>query len=223
MGWEDQLKQLDADVAAGRLSAQEYRRRREELPTERGRPPGSDLPADPFPPPFRWSNQGPDTTQVVRAVETQPGAEVTQIVHTCTGSPAPAAADATQVVRQPAADATQLARQPAADATQVVRGPACAGADRTQVVPRASWPPAGSPTPLQPTWPPAATQPGGVPPHWTSPPWLSGAPAPGPGWTPTGADFFADSTPRKPVALLVSGAILLVLVALVVGAVMFFA
>jgi len=173
MGWEDQLKQLDADVAAGRLSAQEYRRQREELPTERGRPPGSDLPADPFPPPFRWSSQGTDATQVVPAVATQPGAEVTQIVHTCTASPAPAA-----------------------DATQVVRQPASAEADRTQVVQRASWPP----TPLQPNWPPAATQPGGVPPHWTSPPWLSGAPAPGPGWTPTGADFFADSTPRKPVS-----------------------
>lgn len=196
MGWEDQLKQLDADVAAGRLSAQEYRRRREELPTERGRPPGSDLPADPFPPPFRWSSQGTDATQVVPAVATQPGAEVTQIVHTCTASPAPAA-----------------------DATQVVRQPASAEADRTQVVQRASWPP----TPLQPNWPPAATQPGGVPPHWTSPPWLSGAPAPGPGWTPTGADFFADSTPRKPVSLLVTGAVVLVLVALVVGAVMFFA
>ena len=182
MGWEDQLKQLDADVAAGRLSAQEYRRRREELPTERGRPPGSDLPADPFPPPFRWSSQSTDATQVVPAVATQPGAEVTQIVHTCTASPAPAA-------------------------------------DRTQVVQRASWPP----TPLQPNWPPGATQPGGAPPHWTSPPWLSGAPAPGPGWTPTGADFFADSTPRKPVSLLVTGAVVLVLVALVVGAVMFFA
>lgn len=222
MGWEDQLKQLDADVAAGRLSAQEYRRRREELPTERGRPPGSDLPADPFPPPFRWSSQGTDGTQVVPAVATQPGAEVTQIVHTCTASPAPAA-DATQVVRQPPADATQVVRQPAADATQVVRQPASAEADRTQVVQRASWPPAGSPTPLQPNWPPAATQPGGVPPHWTSPPWLSGAPAPGPGWTPTGADFFADSTPRKPVSLLVTGAVVLVLVALVVGAVMLFA
>ena len=55
---QDELRQLDEELAAGRVSAEEYRRRRDEL---RGEPPGDQPAPDPFPPPFSWNDDSPTT------------------------------------------------------------------------------------------------------------------------------------------------------------------
>lgn len=70
MTWQDELTRLDEELAAGRLSAEDYRRRRDELlaqdpaaQTDAGTP-------GPFPPAFRWETTPPsDNTQVMQPVE----------------------------------------------------------------------------------------------------------------------------------------------------------
>ena len=84
------------------------------------------LPADPFPPPFRWSTEGtddrdtsPDTTQVVRDAA-GPAADRTQVV--TRGAPEP---EVTQVVRRssvPPRGAPPRAAPPAPERTQFVPG-----------------------------------------------------------------------------------------------------
>jgi hypothetical protein len=109
VAWEDRLRELDGEVASGQLSAEDYRRQRDELLASAGQGAQGH---DPFPPPFRWGEANSHATQAASS----PG-------------PAPSA-DATQVVRQPqGVDATQI----------VSRGPLPAPAppsdtDRTQVV-----------------------------------------------------------------------------------------
>ncbi|MDR7301932.1 hypothetical protein [Haloactinomyces albus] len=73
--WQDELQHLDAELAAGRLSAEEYRQRRDtalgQAHAEQARWPGGDLPQqeppqgpaqgrNPFPPAFAWDrSSGP--------------------------------------------------------------------------------------------------------------------------------------------------------------------
>ncbi|MQA15919.1 MAG: hypothetical protein GEV09_17735 [Pseudonocardiaceae bacterium] len=99
MTWQDELRQLDDELASGQLSAEDYRRRRDDVMTRRyadegGR--GEDQQgkaATPFPPAFRWETAPPDegneTTQMISPVD----ANETQIV-----SPQPVDTDRTQVV-----------------------------------------------------------------------------------------------------------------------------
>jgi hypothetical protein len=79
----NELQQLDEDLAAGRLSPEDHRRRRDELLGASGSAPQV---ASPFPPAFRWETAPPEaTTQVMQAIPRNTGgdpAEVTQVVHT---------------------------------------------------------------------------------------------------------------------------------------------
>ena len=81
MSGQDELRQLDDELAAGRVSAEEYRRRRDEL---RGEPPADQAAPDPFPPPFRWNDESP-TTRVAAGTggtgDDGDDAESTQVVH----------------------------------------------------------------------------------------------------------------------------------------------
>lgn len=137
MTWQDELRRLDEELAAGRLSADEYRQRRDQLLAASNNPNSGaqpvqqppQQPGGPFPPPFRWDGAG------------QPGN-----------------ADATQMVpgaMQPGADATQVVpggMQPGADATQVVPGgqyPNPANPDATQVVPGGQYPNPANPDATQ--------------------------------------------------------------------------
>jgi hypothetical protein len=89
----NELQQLDEDLAAGRLSPEDHRRRRDELVRDAASPVASaPQAASPFPPAFRWETSPPEaTTQVRPAVPRRTGggdlADATQIVRTSPASP----------------------------------------------------------------------------------------------------------------------------------------
>jgi hypothetical protein len=155
MSWQEDLQQLDSALAAGQISADDYRLRRDEVLANAAQalPGGAQQqqqqpqqPAGPFPPPFRWD---------------QPGApaEATQVVR-------PGDAERTQVVR-PGTPPQGVPQQqpPDSERTQYVRPVQPADADRTQVV-QSGTPSGGFPAQIYPQQPPA-------PPAWqdASPPW----------------------------------------------------
>ncbi|WP_090060547.1 hypothetical protein [Lentzea fradiae] len=111
MTWQDELQKLDNELASGRISADDYRRRRDEvLSGSAGGGPAQNPQSGPFAPPFKWEAQPPatsDRTQVVNVQGQQPPQQ--------------------QVPPQ---------QNPSADATQVVPGGQRGGADaeRTQFV-----------------------------------------------------------------------------------------
>lgn len=96
MTWQDELRQLDEDLAAGRVSADDYRRRRDELTAQEGQAdqPATGQPAQtpgvaatsetiitesvksPFPPAFRWETAPPETSET---------SETTQIIRPGSG------------------------------------------------------------------------------------------------------------------------------------------
>ncbi len=84
MSWQDELRNLDEELAAGRLSAEDYRRRSDELNAQEpsGQPASVDaVPSPPFPPAFRWETALPsETTQGTEPVGDDE-AERTQVVH----------------------------------------------------------------------------------------------------------------------------------------------
>lgn len=110
MTWQDELQKLDNELASGRISADDYRRRRDEvLSGSAGGGPAQNPQSGPFAPPFKWEAQPPatsDRTQVVNVQGPQP---------------------------QPPFPPQQ---NPSADATQVVPGGQRGGGDaeRTQFV-----------------------------------------------------------------------------------------
>jgi hypothetical protein len=128
--WQEQLRQLDAAFAAGKVSADVYRRQRDDLlasaqsgQSAAAQPPQQQPPqqqtgpdSNPFPAPFKWSPQQPKPSQ-------EPSSEPTQFIKPV-GTPDEA--DRTQVVPgggKPQGDAgerTQVVSN--ADRTQVVRG-----------------------------------------------------------------------------------------------------
>ncbi len=67
----NELQQLDEDLAAGRLSLEDHRRRRDELMRDATVAAGTaPQEASPFPPAFRWETSQPEApTQVMRAVQ----------------------------------------------------------------------------------------------------------------------------------------------------------
>ena len=74
VSWQDELRNLEEELAAGRLSAEDYRRRSDELIAQDPQP-------TPFPPAFRWETAPPsETTQVMQPVEDDEP-ERTQVVH----------------------------------------------------------------------------------------------------------------------------------------------
>jgi hypothetical protein len=74
--WQDELRRLDEDMTAGRLSSDDYQRRRDELMAEQtqGDEPTTRRPLaqnSPFPPAFRWEADPPaesESTQVMNPV-----------------------------------------------------------------------------------------------------------------------------------------------------------
>ncbi|GAA3996802.1 hypothetical protein GCM10022247_16000 [Allokutzneria multivorans] len=152
MSWQEELRSLDAELAAGNISADQYRQRRDHLlaqasaagPTPRQPEPSSG--DNPFPPPFRWENSAPaetETTQIIQPIrddtpapESKPEPKAEDKTEAPAEDEAPKEeppADATQVVA-PSSDATQVVRPVGdADHTQVVK-PVGDNADRTQVV-----------------------------------------------------------------------------------------
>ncbi|ONI82087.1 hypothetical protein ALI22I_38680 [Saccharothrix sp. ALI-22-I] len=117
MTWQEQLQQLDAALAAGKISAEDYRRQRDELLSNAQSGGAAQAPqagpnSDPFPAPFKWSAQRPSGQP-----QQQPTSESTQFIRPATP---PGEADRTQVVPNagPQADRTQVV--PNADRTQVV-------------------------------------------------------------------------------------------------------
>ncbi|MDQ2583125.1 hypothetical protein [Saccharothrix yanglingensis] len=98
MSWQEDLAELDRTLAEGRISADEYRRRRDELLASAtssgavgspGTPPApQQAPSGPFAPPVRWDavpprpqTPNPEATQVVNnQANQQAGADKTQVV-----------------------------------------------------------------------------------------------------------------------------------------------
>lgn len=84
VSWQDELRNLDEELAAGRLSAEDYRRRSDELNAQEpsGQPASVDaVQSPPFPPAFRWETALPsESTQGMEPVGDDE-AERTQVVH----------------------------------------------------------------------------------------------------------------------------------------------
>ncbi|WP_367133750.1 hypothetical protein [Saccharothrix sp. HUAS TT1] len=100
MAWQDDLRELDSALATGQISADDYRRRRDEVLSAAQSASAEPDNRGPFPPPFSWDatpNQG-----------RQPGADATQVVP---GGARPVDAERTQHIRPvppPDADRTQV-------------------------------------------------------------------------------------------------------------------
>ena len=196
MAWRDEMNALDSDVAAGRITAEEYRTKRDELLAGSGS--GAAGGPNPFPPPFRWGAQATDGPRDPDV------ADRTQVVHP---GPAPDA-DRTQVVRPGSA-------APGSDRTQVVRP----DADRTQVVRPGAPLPAQEHFPGSPPW--QATQPAAGPPlplrpGGTTPPWNTD-------FTPRqGPDSFGDFGAQPKLARWVAPAVAVVVAIVVIGSITLF-
>ena len=205
MAWQDEMNALDSAVAAGRVTAEEYRTQRDELLASSGT--GTAVgEGNPFPPPFRWGERAPG------AAEEPDPADRTQVVR-----PSSAAdADLTQVVR-PGSAAPESAL-PDADLTQVVNP----DADRTQVVRPGAPLPAQEYTPGSPPWqatPPPAGPPPPSRPGGTAPPWNTGD-----GFTPRqGPDSFGELRAKPPGGRWVAPVVAVVVAIAVIGAITFFA
>lgn len=215
MAWQDEVRRLDEELAAGRLSPDEHQRRRDELtaqgdteqaeqnpPAQTDRltpatsepgatPPGQDADAgqgnqnSPFPPAFRWES-------------TTPPNETTQVINPVSGSDA----ERTQVVRSPAPPP-----------------PPVDDSERTQVVQ------AGPPAPPRfgaPSY--SGDYPGGDE-QWaqqeSAPPWVSSEPIqePNAGWMMQGPESFeAEPAESGTMRIVAVAAAVVVLLAVGIGA-----
>ncbi|UVS76391.1 hypothetical protein [Actinokineospora sp. UTMC 2448] len=129
MSWQEELRRLDDALATGQITADDYRRSRDRLLATaaggvdggqgqggqaqggQGQPPASGQPA-PFPEPFRWTAQPPDTAGGQAG---QSDSDRTQVVPNSGQGH-----DRTQVVPNSGQDRTQ-AVQPSGEQTQIVR------------------------------------------------------------------------------------------------------
>jgi hypothetical protein len=223
--WQDELRRLDEELAAGRLSAEEYRSLRDGLLSAKGGAAGGQAPTptqngdtsgegaterSPFPPPFKWDQDPSDHTRMM----------------------APVPPESTQVMRPPGDSGEDAER------TQVVPGrpeprPPQGDGDRTQVVPghphgRVEQPVfPGYGAPMQ---PPAQMQPPGVGQAmapWqaapdNAPPWAGSDLPPTtmpPAWLRQGPEDFAaeptGSTGRRVLSII---GVIVLLVGISVGA-----
>lgn len=93
VGWQNELRLLDEELTAGRVSAEEYRERRDELrrQAESGGQQQASTGGDPFPPPFRWdddaptarmSREGSEQTEQAGQAGAADDADATQVVPT---------------------------------------------------------------------------------------------------------------------------------------------
>lgn len=213
MSWQDELHQLDTALAAGRISADEYRQKRDQLLAmaageQAGGAPAPDAGQQGAP---GATPPGPQPPQQVQpSQQGQPPQEQQRTPFpeafrwTPTGTPSQGT-DKTQTMR-PVSGPQQNAD--GGDRTQVVPG---RDADRTQVVQRPGQPAGG--------WPPAPGQPWRVvPPQGQSdtdysPPWgvdpsqeLGGVPS----WVRQGPEVFADNRGRgRKIAIVVAVVVVL--------------
>lgn len=224
MSGEDELRQLDEEFAAGRLSAEDYRQRRDGLLSQSGgQQSQQDQRPDPFPPAFRWeTTESSETTQYIAPIpgaapESTPGpdpkSEQTQIIDTRVPGP-PGDSDTTQVVTAQPPGSGPADRAPAGSNP----------VDRNAVSP----PPQGW-TSYQ-AFPPAGRQDqvprAPAPNDGTAPPWagLDVADPSVPGWGPSSYQepdaFEADPAPGRGRIFAIIGAVVLI-AALVTGTVLF--
>jgi hypothetical protein len=91
--WQDELQKLDNELASGRISADDYRRRRDEILAGSAGGPAAPVQQQqqaPFAPPFKWeavqpNTQSADATQVVgnqQPPQKSPNPDATQVVNT---------------------------------------------------------------------------------------------------------------------------------------------
>ncbi|MGZ3141499.1 SHOCT domain-containing protein [Lentzea chajnantorensis] len=164
MTWQDELQKLDNELASGRISADDYRRRRDEILA--GSAGGSAVPNQqqqaPFAPPFKWEAVPPNA----------PSADATQVV-------------GTQQPKQQPQQPQQQQKSANPDATQVVNTQQRPNADaeRTQFVTPVA-PPSWQ---AQPNW-----QGQQAPPPWVGGD-FDQINQPTPGWT-HGPEVFDDSS-----------------------------
>lgn len=130
MTWEEELRRLDAELAAGRISAEEHRTRREAARGHR-KPAAGPVHQQPFPPAFSWADSRPQLRPVT--------ADPQQPTDPCAAATGPAAAqaDAPQVVPdQFTADDVEQARADA-DRARIVSfaGPPEPGPERVRARP----------------------------------------------------------------------------------------
>ncbi|HEX5406361.1 MAG TPA: hypothetical protein VFX16_29150 [Pseudonocardiaceae bacterium] len=217
MSWQDDLRQLDQELAEGRISADGYRQRRDQVlasyssgGSEAPRPdqsgPLPQMPPDPNPHPGtppRGEQQPPQQPQQ----QPQQGASPFAPPFRWTSvNP-----DTTQVVGS-------------SDATQVVRGDSLSGSDATQVVGQGSQDATQSFRPVTGPPPQAGQQqfPPARPPQWDqnqdySPPWgneSGGLSAPNPMWLAQGPEVFDSSGGRSSRARIIT---IIVVVVVVLG------
>jgi hypothetical protein len=127
MSWQEELQQLDSELAQGRVTPEDYRQRRDQLlglAQQAGTPigpPSQPLPAQPeqaapspFGAPFRWQPSNPGA---------EPAAESTTIMPPITDLPGGDHAERTQVVRGGTAGVQPQQGPENAERTQVVRNP----------------------------------------------------------------------------------------------------
>ena len=212
MSWQEELQQLDAELAQGRVTPEDYRLRRDQLlgvaQQATNNPPSNPVPAQPeqqpqqqpgspFGQPFRWQPSNPGSG----------GVESTQVMQPIKDDkPAEDGAERTQVVRNQPGDH--------AERTQVVRGPA------PQQPQQPGFPPPnyqGGFGTAAPTW---AQQPGGQPGQPGQPGQMSGAPwdeDPAPpnfndvSWMRQGPEVFSDSTSKRGRILVIAGIVVVLL------------
>lgn len=224
MSWQDELHQLDTALAAGRISADEYRQKRDQLlamaageqaggapapdPGQSGPIPTPGQPSQQMPPPTPQNPQDPQRTPFPEAFRWTP-----------TGTPA-GGNDMTQAMR-PVSGPPPNNGGDGGDRTQVVPGRPPGDADRTQVVARPGQPAGG--------WDRTqAVHPGQQAPPWRvvpppqhgqsdedySPPWgvdpsqeLGGVPT----WIRQGPEVFAENKGRgRKIAIIVAVVVVLI-------------
>jgi len=232
----DELSKLDSEVAAGQITAEEFRVRRDRILASAGSGPAA---GGPFPPPYRWGEASAADEQTPSVSPRAPVEDRTQVVRRAApgATSTPMTAERTQVVPRRAASTPPASRSPAPtpatavpdDRTQVVpRGappsqPQSAEADRTQVV-RPGAATSGYSNVGAPPWARGTTGAAGnrssppLRPEGTLPPWTLDQPiAAAPTRYAYGAAFGAT---RHPKWLL--PAIAVVVVLLVIGIVLWF-
>ncbi|HEY1573385.1 MAG TPA: hypothetical protein VGG05_18725 [Pseudonocardiaceae bacterium] len=227
MSWQDELHQLDTALAAGRISADEYRQKRDQLLAmaageQAGGPPAPDAgQSGPIPTPAQPAQQGPPP--VPGGPQEQQRAPFPEAFRwTPTGTP-PGGTDLTQAMRPVSGPPPANGGDGGGDRTQIVPGRQPGDADRTQVVPR-SGQPAGGWDRTQAVRP---GQPGQQPQPWRvvpppqhgqsdedySPPWgvdpsqeLGGVPS----WIRQGPEVFNENKGRgRKIAIIIAAVVVL--------------
>lgn len=138
MALRDELSKLDSEVAAGQITAEEFRVRRDRILASAGSGPAA---GGPFPPPYRWGEESAADEQTPSVTPRAPVEDRTQVVRrTAPGAtPTPMTAERTQVVPRRAAS-TPPASTPPAPRPPTPTPATAVPDDRTQVVPRGAPP-----------------------------------------------------------------------------------